>query len=386
MDYLLANFSFGNGPYLKTTALALAINKELRGRGKNPLGIIVPWVYGETQRRIMLEEFQSWSDEEQSLIYLDSHLGSLLKEIFYGNGTFNESLARWTGSHKKIADEMKRCLNNSWTLESLKGGRQKVKGQKIALELTRNPRVSLELAPGFEMTFGSTHEIFQEALKVSSQKINLDPALVKKAAALAQKVDEGSRRRYVSEPGTFSYNAKRRPLDQKETAVPPAVSLKRGKPPDISREGIYVTVSGVPGLERLYQETKKLGLTVYTNNTEAIPGSTHAAPDAIGHPKIKLHFGRCGWGAIGLSQIKEIPIVSPPHDPSDDPEIYFNILSVESLGLGVIWRGQSLKELIETTSKLKDRIREYNSALKKRFGTLDGYAYTAKMILKELDV
>ena len=57
MRYILANFAYGTGPYLRTTELAMAVSTQLQARGLGRLGVIVPWVYAERQRAIMAEEF-----------------------------------------------------------------------------------------------------------------------------------------------------------------------------------------------------------------------------------------------------------------------------------------------------------------------------------------
>ncbi len=80
---LVTNFAYGTGPYLRTTELALAFNDELEARGHERLRIIVPWVYGEKQRSVMLEEFGTHLRQRRDEIVLDPGLGAELKRIFF---------------------------------------------------------------------------------------------------------------------------------------------------------------------------------------------------------------------------------------------------------------------------------------------------------------
>ena len=83
-NYAVLNFAYGTGPYLRTTDLAIAFNAELERRGQPRLGIIVPWVYGDKQKKVMLEEFAGHEQKYPGEILLDAGLGAILKSIFYG--------------------------------------------------------------------------------------------------------------------------------------------------------------------------------------------------------------------------------------------------------------------------------------------------------------
>ena len=76
--------------------------------------------------------------------------------------------------------------------------------------------------------------------------------------------------------------------------------------------------------------------------------------------------------------------VCPEFDPKDDPEIYFINRCVEKLGLGAVYRGQSLSDLINEAESLKPRIKTFNQKLLSQFGTLDGNRYAAKLIVEKL--
>src|SRR3989344_1749536 len=135
--YIVTNFAYGTGPYLRTTELALAFNDELEKRGEERLGIIVPWVYGEKQKKIMLEEFSPYADE----IFLDEKLGGILRSIFYGDNTYEEALVKWSENVKSVSQEAKKHLSGKIETISLSGKPKIIDFQDIVLELNRSPRL-----------------------------------------------------------------------------------------------------------------------------------------------------------------------------------------------------------------------------------------------------
>src|SRR3989344_3933453 len=164
---------------------------------------------------------------------------------------------------------------------------------------------------------------------------------VRRAIVVAEEIEGGAEWHGLAEPSTFSYLPARALRYPTEEAIPPTIPPPS---PDHSLmgDGIYVTVTGIPGLERLYREAKALGMKLYSNDPKAIPASERLLPHAVVNPHIKLQFARSGWGSVWLSQLSGTPLVVPDFDPADDPEIYFNNRCVEMLGLGIVWRGQSL--------------------------------------------
>ena len=167
---------------------------------------------------------------------------------------------------------------------------------------------------------------------------------------------------------------------QNEIAIPPTITTPTPYGGPVLTDGIYVTITGIPGLERLYAEARALGLMLYTNDPERLPGSTQLSPHAVGCENISLHFARSGWGSVWESMLQGKAIVVPEFDPTDDPEIYFNNACIEKLGIGVVYRGEPLSELLQKVKELEGGIQERNANLLKEFGTSDGNEYFAKKI------
>ncbi len=376
MKYIVTNFAYGTGPYLRTTELAIALNNELKSRGRERMGIIVPWVYGEKQKRIMLEEFGSYEASHPAEILLDAKLGAILKSIFYGDNTYEEALRLLVENFDRVSNQAHEHLSRAVSVEDLDGNLHEVKGHDIVLELNHVPRVAYRIASAFSVAFGYISEILRGVLEVEIEKIAVNRDLVRRAILLADKIESAQSFHALAEPGTFSYKKDRIPVYSDEVLIPPTITLPAPNQEKID-EGIYVTITGISGLERLYEEARKLGLKLYSNDPQSVVGSEYLSPHYISNPNIKLQFARSGWGSVWLSQIFGTPLIAPDFDSKDDPEIYFNNICIEKLGLGVIYRGQSLAEIIREAEILKPKIQAFNQGLLARFGTLNGNEHVA---------
>lgn len=383
MQYIVTNFAYGTGPYLRTTELAIAVNREREARGRSRLGVIVPWVYGEKQKKIMLEEFGGHDADHPGEILLDAKLGALLASVFYGDSTYEEALRLWVEQSARIGRGAHEHLRGAIEVETLGGERRSIRGSEIIIELARAPRIAYGVAPVFSVTFGHISEILEHALEARQEKIAANRDLVRRALPLAQAMEAQAAFHGLAEPGTFSYLEGRRPRYPVEVAIPPTITPPRLNDDPIA-EGIYVTITGIPGLERLYREAGVIGLKLYSNDPKAVPGAERLLPRVIPNPRIKLQFARSGWGSVWLSQLSGTPLVTPDFDPKDDPEIYFNNICIEALGLGIIYRGQPLAEILDEAERLRPGIRAFNQRLLERFGTFDGNAYASRHTVERL--
>ena len=381
MKYIVANFVYGTGPYLRTTELALAINNEMEKRGQSRFGIIVPWVYGEKQKRIMLEEFSELNKKFPGEIWLCAELGKILNTIFYGNNAYEQALKLWIDNFEKLSNEAKALLSGKIELENLNGEKKIIDGSDIEIELSRAGRIKYGIKTSYGVTFGNASEILKNTLDVSEKEIAVDRDLVKEAIKIAEEVESQYKFTCVAHPGTFSFLENRKPVGR-EISIPPTIYPPKQNSDPI-QEGIFITITGIPGLERLYNEAKALGLKLYSNDPSTVPGSERLLPNVIPNPKIKLQFARSGWGSVWFSQLSGTPFVCPEFDPLDDPEIYFNNKCIEKLGLGIIYHGQPLSDIIVEAEKLRTRIQKINKDLLAKFGTYNGNEYSAKIIVDD---
>ena len=69
--------------------MARRIRKQLELRLGEPVGIVVPWVYGDDQLRILREE----ASEEPNLwhrVFLSPELGDVIRPLLFSGEGFNE--------------------------------------------------------------------------------------------------------------------------------------------------------------------------------------------------------------------------------------------------------------------------------------------------------
>ena len=413
--FIITNFAYGTGPYLRTTDLAIAFNDELEKQGHARMWIIVPLVYGEKQKRVMLEEFAEHEKKYPGEILLDAKLGALLRSIFYADCTYEEALGAWVKNYRDVSLRAYQHLSFDFEVETFGREKRIIDGTKIAVELNRSPRVRYNVAPAYFSSFANVADILERAQSVS--EIAVDRELLKQGVKAAEWVERNQKMRAVAWPATFAYldrhaesfdiaqgklreasfeDGRMRSFtnvqDDKELGgrygdeilVPPIAP-----PPQLNNEeiekGIFVTITGIPGLERLYQDARRLGLKLYSNDMEAVPGSIYMSPHVIPNKNIICQFARAGWSSIWISMISGTPLVVPDFDSHDDPEIYFNNKSVEELGLGIVYRGQPLEKILEQAPRIKKSCENVKKQILEKWGTLDGNRYCAKMFAEDFE-
>lgn len=405
--YIVTNFAYGTGPYLRTTDLAIAFNDELEKAGRERMGIIVPWVYGEKQKRVMLEEFADHEKTHPGEILLDKKLGGLLHSVFYADSTYEEALSVWTRTYREVSAHAYMHLSFEIEVETLSSKKHKIDGTHIAVELNRSPRIRYNVAPAYFSSFAYVGDILERAQAI--KEIAVDRALLKKGVEAANWIERNQKMHCMAWPATFSYmqtsffsgHAERSEASRSFVPLHGTQDDRGGKeryndeilvppiapPPMINDEkideGIFVTITGIPGLERLYADAKRLGIKLYSNDIEAVPGSVQASPHVIPNKNILLQFARSGWSSVWISMISGTPLVVPEFDSKDDPEIYFNNRAVEELGLGVIYRGQPLEDIMKEVPRIKESCKKMTEKIVTRWGTLDGNRYCAEMFVKD---
>lgn len=380
--YIVTNFAYGTGPYLRTTDFAIAVNDELERNGQQRLLVIIPWVYGEKQKRVMLEEFSRHEAAHPGELLLDAELGAILKSIFYGASAYEDALERWSVSVREVSVQAHAHLSGTFMAETLSGEKRPVDGRSIVFELNRSPRIRYDVAPSYFTSFAYIAEILEASLREPAGKIAVRPELMRAGIEAANWVEQGHRLYCIAYPATFSYDAAYRPRYEGEVLVPPIGPVPQANSEPLET-GIFVTITGIPGLERLYEDARRLGIGLYSNDPGAVPGSIRALPHVISNKNILFQFARSGWSSVWLSMIVGTPLVVPDFDPKDDPEIYFNNRAVERLGIGAVYRGEPLEAILEKREGIRKASADLVASIRARWDTLDGTAYVAKLVVRD---
>lgn len=381
-QYIVTNFAYGTGPYLRTTDLAVCFNNELERRGHERLDIIVPWVYGEKQKRIMFEEFYEHELAHPGEILFDPVLGQILKENFYGeHQSYAASLEAWISKYKNSSHTAKKHLSSSIFVSTITGQEKKIDARNIVVELNRAPRLTYDVAPSYFTSFGYISKILREIETVPEHIISVDRDLVKRGVEVADVVETGHRIHALAYPGTFS-ELPYEPLFSSEILTPPIAPLPKHSQEDLSK-GLFVTTTGIPGLGSLYKDATRLGLKLYSNDIKAVPSSVFATPHIIPNTNTILQFARSGWSSVWISMISGTPLVMPAFDPTDDPEIYFNNRTVEALKLGLIYKQEPLEEILEKLPEITAACTDMSTKIKRKWGTLNGNQFCAERFVED---
>lgn len=378
--YIVANFVYGFGPFSKVAELAIRINNCWQKEGGKRFGIIIPLVYGEDQMKILKEDFQEIIKKFPDEILVDEKLGEILRSLFYsGDEGFEKSLEAFVSGCEKAEEEVRKYFKSGIIAKTLSGREIKISAKDIAFELSRCPRMRFPVATSFYTGFGYISEILNKAVLESD--IDLDKNLLKKASKIFEKIESSNDLCFVSEPGTFfSHDYKKR--RKSEILTPPTLSWPIEENKEKIKKGVYVTISGIPGLNSLYGDVKKLGMDIYTNKPSALGGAGEKrSPDFVSNKNIILHFARTGWGSVWMSLLNEAPLVTMPFKHNDDPEIYFNNKMLEGLGLVKIYSGERFSELLEFAKSFKFNAKKMNDYLLNKYNTLDGNSVIAREVV-----
>ena len=115
MEFINTTFAHGNGPYSRNVDLSLAVNEEFRKRRMNTLPIVVPLVYGDRQKRIMLEDFGDIIKKNPELILLDEFHGEVLRGLLFHEGTYQENLEAFLERYNSAGFGADADINSSST-------------------------------------------------------------------------------------------------------------------------------------------------------------------------------------------------------------------------------------------------------------------------------
>lgn len=347
MKSIIINPSYGNNPYLRATEIALKVKEIL----EEEFVIVVPHVYGKQQERILEEEFKG-----DTSIILDEKFGTILKQIFFGGDSYQEHLSHWIEHSDFVGKQAHDYLSTTYD---------------IAMEISRSPLIALGIQPAYYTSFSRTSSLLGRAAGKEGIAINDDD--LKQAAKLRKKIEDPYALHFITVPGTFEPEKNDIPIP-----LTMALPLVSG---DAVKEGIYVTLSGIPkaDVDVMKEIANHFGTRLYTNDTSKLPNATWAPQNIIASPRIIAHIARPGWGSTWMSLCTDTPLIMPPYNLHDDPEIYFNIRRIEELGIGAVFQGQSLGEVL----KQKPGIAAYRKNLEKRFSGLDGCSIAARKIAED---
>nr|QBM01212.1 hypothetical protein [uncultured archaeon] len=383
MQYIATTFAHGNGPYSRIIDLGLAINREFSERRLPKMRVLVPLVYGERQRRIILEQFEQVAEEEPDRLLLDETYGKLLGEIFFKTGSYEENLRAFAEHYSGLEERVRNHLSSTFTAKTLDGRDVRVNGEHIDFEISHNPRV----ATGYQKSFYTTIALFSEILErtFGESSLKFDRDVLAETIKIAERIERDKAVHFIPEPFAFSYDGTREKRER-EIFTPPFIHSPKPDTREIPK-GMYVTITGIDGLRTLFDEVSKFGIQLYCPDFINLQNADNRfSPEIISNPDILYHFARTGWSSVWLSHITETPLITPPYKEGDDPEIYFNERSVRKLGIATLFDSEEdPKKILEEANLQVKEMKGINRRLVDGYGTLDGIDYTARIIADFLE-
>lgn len=398
MAYTNLTFAHGNGPYSRSLDLAVAVNKKLIKENTEPLRIIIPLVYGERQIEIMLEEHGQTIEENPDLFLLDETQGMFLRELLFQGKDYNENLRTLLERQGALENRIRNHLSGKFEVERFDGSRVDVNGQEINVEMSHNPRVSAGVQNSFYTTIAYFSEILERTgeATLEGKLEGFDVGLLRDVRQrVAEKVEKSWKYKFMPEPNTFSYDGTRE--SREEIWTPPFIHRPKQNPQQV-KDGMYVMVTGIAGLEGLFEQVRSFGMKIYCPpfvKTEGVfegADNTHL-PDFVANPNIKYQFARSGWSSVWLSLMTQTPFITPSYVDGDDPEIFFNEITLEHFRLGVVFSADKFPhEVLEEADEMSllldpvDRLLDHNYCENELLegildeSTYDGMDYTARII------
>jgi hypothetical protein len=401
---ILVNPGPGNSPFIYGTSIAREVRRGLTEKGLGKAKIVVPMLYGDRQKSIMLEENADSSED----IYLDEQFGKILQRIQFRSGNYYQHLR----DLKDYYGEVDLLLNQRFSLPTsefaarpLSGGEEEgMSARNIIATIDSGPRVVVDIPNryyAFPVLLSELlHEAVEENLFGTSHMTTLE--------AIAErmiKLESGYAKVFIPQINTMSFKDPGNPMGDPATingierTPTPALDREVDEQNELKQEGVYVMFSGTGAdhmfTEKLVRDLTKQGLTVYSPPWAEAKGATPATPDIMSDKRIIAVFGRSGFGTGWKVQNLAKPWIVSPWDTGEDPEIYFNNKTIEALKLGRVlpnlYRARSydlsqnpLEGFQDFASSVSPGIQALNRRIKEKFGTLDGIRYVGEQITQDL--
>lgn len=384
--YILVNFGCGRGPFLRAIDLALAVRARLRRLGGAELiRILVPLVYREEMFRVIQEDFGGLLREDPNLFVFDPRLGHLSWALFYDGADYAITLNLLATAFPLVQQEIDKHLSGTLECHTLAGRTVMVSPEQIICSVSRNPNVRMGPFPSFYTSIGYLEKILRRTEKESWNEYPHD--LLTQASEHVASVELQQTAWFQPIPSTFSFESNGVPWNERETQVPPLFHPPREQVwKDDLPQGLYVLISGIPNLGRLYKQVKRFGWVLYANEKiEGAPNLRILPPSYISHPAMVGVYARAGWNTVWHANLARKPLICPPFVVNDAPEIYFNNHTIETLRLGTLLPDDMmLDEAIARSREFQGSIDAYYGSIRARFGTLDGIEYSADTITASL--
>lgn len=387
---ILVNPAHGNEPYILGTAIAREVSKRLSEQGLGQAKIVVPLMYGDRQRQILMEE----NVDDAGLIHYDEEFGNILRNILFQNGNYSDHLRQIESHYDDVESMLRQRFSvdtQNFSVRSLTNNEQQTfSPRNIVATIDTAARVTVE-APHRYFAFPILlTELLREAQK---EDLGFSESDMQAVINRMLKVESAYSQVFIPQINPLSYQHAE-DLSKQPTVIggrsriyTPAMKSEyertHGKVPE---PGIYVMFSGTGSATKTTRElvgtAKEAGLTVYSPPWVDVEGAVKISPDVLTDDNILGVFGRSGWGTGWQVQNLALPWFVAPYEANDDPEIYFNNKTIEALKIGKVLTDSDMtpEKLKGIIGSLSVGVQAVNERIRQQFGTLDGIDFIADAI------
>lgn len=375
----------GNEPQIMTAAIGAEINQILAENNLPGASIVLPSIYGDRTRQILLEDFPTLADT----IYLSDGLGEILKKTEFSRAGYQAHMREVAAHQPRVYEEALDYLSRPFVANSLAGNPKEFSPEGKRLEINAGANITVSL-PGEK----KTHFIFPVLLSEMMERTLTDPeisrhfnhATLERVIRLAKDFEATYRTTQIPYVHTLygqeNYDATGKiltpPLKKRQT--PPEIELKNGN-------AVYIMVSGSEiGREVVEDQAKQVeqhGHEIVFPPWLKLNFGKPVHPNAVFDKRVGAVMGRIGWGIGWLSQVAEKPFIAMPHLFFDNPEMHFNLQTLQRSGLGMIWEDR--QDLVDEALKLQPAIRDLNQRINTELKVpdgMDGIRFAAENIVE----
>ena len=380
MKYIILNFSYGYGPFLRALEVAVALNNLREQAGKERLPIIMPWVYGNKQKEIIIQDFGRVLKNYPEEIFFDNKLGEYLKDIFYSNGDFWSYSESYLLKFWDIEQKVKDHFSKGFTVVSFDGNIERdIIKNDIVLEIARAPRLFFGINYSIYFSFGYLSDIFGVVMEDRHFYRYID--LISRLKSHFKNLEDKYNYHFIAYPGTMSGRKNYIPARPTEILTPPHISDKKCHESVFdNRRAVYVNLSGI---DKALLLDDFGGMCVCTNRPDKIKNALGSPPSVLERDNFIGQIARSGWGAIWTSVVYEKPFFFFPYDFSDDPEIMLNNKLISELGIGAPYNKTNLSDK-NLMQNLQSNLKKLKIELMEKFGHIYGDQYIAKYTYDKL--
>lgn len=313
-SHIFVNPVHGNEPYILGTLIANDLSLRLREK-REDIMVIVPNIYGQRQEKILVEHGL------KSNIVLDKRLGEFYKPILFKDGDFRRHIDDLIEERDEVESRIRSYLKQEYG--------------KIDLEINAGSRIVSE-AEAYYVFPALLSQILEHTINEKELSV-FDGEKLQKCLNNIKKVEAVYKKIFIPSFHTFSFEEYKQTLPN-QIFTPPLKSVPHKNVKEIPRNSVYCMLSGTGSeLDSMYGRAAVLqdeGYTVIVPPWAQTDKFTKETPDIISNKNIVKVIARAGWGTMWTSQQAGKDFEPIPYTQGDDPEIYFNIKTLDSQSLG----------------------------------------------------